>query len=680
VDISRNGLSGRQNDAAARAKKKQEEGEELTDEELAALKAEKKRKAEERKERENRISILRGISLRIPLMMYGANVDDNTISLTLDNFTDQIDAASWAEFMPRGVTKQKFNSFRKCYNATVFAAAGRRYRELAREADEMHTEERIQRIAEIFSWFHNPDKETVLTKWRLVNMQLSDCLGGFCFFNERFDGPNQKAVPATNGQLFEWVDTNEPRFVDRGKVTTDIFDDRGANILEINSKTGLYPLYMAYSLYRTRKNDFVANGLIKDVENYSVEEEQVIWDDILMNDIYVVCNTDMAKRITIRTLAGFRYVEKMHVKSDKLMEKVITDRDKIIADIKTLGYWNGTRSKEMIEFKAVVGNPPYQVMDGGNNASAVPVYNRFVDLARNLNPNYISMIMPARWCVGGRGLDDFRDSMLRDSHLKKMFDFKDGSYCFPGGIRIGGGVCYILWDKLYESLDIEVFNMPEGAKQKRPAIEFGLNFLIRSNIVRHMVYNINKTNTESLSNLSWAQKPFGFRTNYIDFKSTGEVKLYTKKSKSGIGYVSIDEVTKNENYIDEWQVVTSRSTSVPEEDNGQVLREVQTFIAEPGSVVTESYIVVASFPEKKKAENCLKYLKTKFFRILCQETIVSPDVSARTFDLVPLQDFTSESDIDWDKSIREIDMQLYKKYDISEYEVKFIEKVIKPME
>jgi len=223
----------------------------------------------------------------------------------------------------------------------------------------------------------------VLTPWRIVNMHLSNCLGGFCFFNERFDGPNQKEIPSTNGQLFECIDTNEPRLVERGVITSNVFDDRGANILEINSKTGLYPLYMTYTLYRKRKEDFVANGLIKDVENYSVEEEQVIWDDILKNDIYVVCNTDMAKRITIRTLAGFRSVEGLHIKNDKLIEKVTTNRDKLISEMDTLGYWNGTRDKEPMKFKAVVGNPPYQIKVGKEKDNyGMNIYNYFVGIGK----------------------------------------------------------------------------------------------------------------------------------------------------------------------------------------------------------------------------------------------------------------------------------------------------------
>ena len=214
----------------------------------------------------------------------------------------------------------------------------------------MHVEERMQRISEIFSYFHNPDKETVLTPWRVVNMHLSETLGGYTFFNEQFSGPNEKIVINTESSLFEFIPTNEPRFVKRGEVTNKIFSNSDAKILEINSKTGLYPLYMAYSLYRNRKHDFEAvDGLIEDIDNYSIEEEQVIWDDILTNNIYVICNTPMARRITIRTLLGFRELYKktgyevMNVKSERLIERAISDKESLIRDLQLVGYWRNNK-------------------------------------------------------------------------------------------------------------------------------------------------------------------------------------------------------------------------------------------------------------------------------------------------------------------------------------------------
>ncbi len=332
-----------------------------------------------------------------------------------------------------------------------------------------------------------------------------------------------------------------------------------------------------------------------------------------------------------------------------------------------------------MKIDAIVGNPPYQILDGGNNASAMPVYQHFVNVARLLRSSYISMIMPSRWTVSGRGLDDFRKSMLDDSHLSKLFDFKNGSDCFPG-IRIGGGVCYLLWDINKNDSKVEITNMPRiesNPPQIRPVKEFGLDFLIRDNTVRSIINKVFNHKEKKMSSLAFSQKPFGFRTNFKAFNSHGDVKIYTKKENIGYAYVNRNDVEKNRQYIDEWQVVTSRSTSVPEEDNGQVLRAVQTFICEPGAVVTESYVVVASFKNAYEAKNCLKYLKTKFFRLLCQVTIVSPDVSVRTFELVPQQDFTKSSDIRWEMSIDEIEQQLFDKYALTENEREFIRLQIK---
>lgn len=631
-----------------------------------AEKAARREKAkQEREEFKKRITNIRGIALRIPLLMYGgADAGNSDDEITVDNFTRKIKDESWAEFMPKGISKDDFNKIKKCFNATRFMEAGKKYRALTREADFIHVEERIKQITEIFSYFRNPDKETVLTPWRVVNMHMSDTLGGWCFYDETFD--------EKNGQL------EKPRFVDQGDVTKELFDNVDSNsevqtkILEINSKTGLYPLYVTYSLYRRRLEEYIKAECI-DPNTISVQEEQVVWDDIVSDNIYVICNTPMAVGITRRTLFGFRQIEKKaNIKAEKLIERTTNDQDSLIADIKNLGYWKGNTSKKIMEFSGIVGNPPYQVMDGGNNASAMPVYQHFVELAKKVEPTYISMIMPSRWCVSGRGLDDFRNSMLNDCHFSKMFDFRNGGDCFPG-IRIGGGVCYILWDKNHSSDEIEITNMPRtpnNPPQFRSTREFGLDFFVRDNMVRSIIFKVSEFGEKKMSSLSFTQKPFGFRTNFMDFSDTGEIKLYTKKNKQGFGYVSRNEVTKNENYIDEWKVVTSRSTSVPEEDNGQVLREVQTFISEPGSVVTESYVVVASFDNEVSAKNCLSYLKTKFFRLLCQVTIVSPDVSPRTFDLVPVQDFSHS----W------TDEELYNKYGLDMFEREYIESMIKSMD
>lgn len=679
INVSGAGLTQKQKDTAARAKQKQKEGKELTPEEIAALEAERKRKEEERKERDNRITVLRAISLRIPLMMYGADVEDEEEGITLQNFTRLIDDASWLEFMPKGVSKATFNKFKKCYNSTAFVAAGKRYRQLAREADSMHVEERMQRISEIFSYFHNPDKETVLTPWRVVNMHLSETLGGYTFFNEQFSGPNEKIVINTESSLFEFIPTNEPRFVKRGEVTNKIFSNSDAKILEINSKTGLYPLYMAYSLYRNRKHDFEAvDGLIEDIDNYSIEEEQVIWDDILTNNIYVICNTPMARRITIRTLLGFRELYKktgyevMNVKSERLIERAISDKESLIRDLQLVGYWrNNKKIRETMKFNAVVGNPPYQVMtgEGKKGSQATPIYNSFVNIAKLLQPDYISMITPARWYTGGMGLGGFRTDMLNDKRLKLFVDYPNPKDCFPN-TNISGGVSYFLWDKSYSG-DCMFTNIVNGERiaATRKLNEFDI--FIRYNKALSIIHKV--ISDKPLSGIISTIMPFGLES-YVRGESSrlnsDDVIVHSSQDQT---FLSRSKVKQGYDLIDKYKVLIGQLISghIGETDEkGQV--KVLATVKEigPGEVCTASYICAGGFETSVEAKNLRTYLSTKFVRFLLLQTLSSMHITKGSFSFVPLQDFTNE----WNDSI------LYKKYNLSTAEIDYIESMIKPME
>lgn len=437
-------------------------------------------------------------------MYGGADAGDTSEDLTVDNFTRKIKDESWVEFMPKGITKQDFNKIRRCFNATRFEEAGKRYREMTREADFMHISDRIERITWIFDSFRNPDKETVLTPWRVVNMHMSDTLGGYCFFNERFDGPNEVIVDGSDGKLFDFIETNEPRFIDHGEVTTEVFGkiDKGqgiaSRVLEINSKTGLYPLYVTYTMYRQLLNHYDEMGILDNsIDNLSVGEEQAIWDDVVANNIYVITNTPMAASITRRTLMGFREPsKKLNIKADKLIERVTTDRDALIKSIKALGYWNGTTNKTMIEFDAIVGNPPYQIMDGGSGKgnSAFPIYNQFVDLAKNLCPRNISMITPARWFAGGRGLDEFREAMLKDKHISVIYDYPRALECFPN-VDIAGGLCYFLIDSNIHEL-CRVVTVQNGIRVATDRSLDEYDIFIRDNYGVDIVRKIQERSTQ----------------------------------------------------------------------------------------------------------------------------------------------------------------------------------------
>ena len=414
VDINNQGLTDEQYEELEslekKSKKKGKDKQPLTEEEKQRLEELKKKK----NNREAAISILRGISIRMPLLIYGAELKDESQEITIDNFASLIDPQSWEEFMPKGVTKQKFNNIKKYYDPEIFCAAGKRIRAMARAADKLSVEERIERITDIFSTFRNPDKETVLTPWRVVNMHLGDCLGGYNFFEQGYE-----------------TTLSEPRFIDKGEVTANVFAE-DSRILEINSKSGLYPLYMAYSIYRTR----VKNSLFS---VSSIEDEQQIWDKVVAENIFVICKTPMAKSITKRTLIGFRkakvntrYFEDLINQIKNKPEHFIKQVDKFVSE--------RTGIKNM-KFNAIVGNPPYQVMEGGAQASSVPVYQYFVSIAKKVQPNFISMIMPARWYAGGRGLDDFRADMLSDKTIRSLHDYPKASDLFS---NVGSKVDYAI--------------------------------------------------------------------------------------------------------------------------------------------------------------------------------------------------------------------------------------------
>ena len=318
--------------------KRKEKWDALTQEEQDRILEERARKAMERKEFKDRVSNIRGISLRIPLLMFGGADKGNTKTpLTVDNFTKLITDESWNEFMPKEITKEDFNKIRKVFKATRFEEAGKKYRALAIEADDMHIDDRMERITTIHSWFKNPDKETVLTPWNVVNMHLHTALGGYSFFDPQdYKSPVMKDAPVKddNGNVVldengnvktepvETSITEQPAY--REGITDEVFgkydcgkDAIQTRILEINSKTGLYPLYMAYNLYRLQMDAYIREKAYDDIENLSVAEEQATWDNVIKNNIFVICNTKMAAQITFRTLMGFRDEDKgqHHIKT-----------------------------------------------------------------------------------------------------------------------------------------------------------------------------------------------------------------------------------------------------------------------------------------------------------------------------------------------------------------------------
>lgn len=657
IDVNAQGLTNEEYEEKERLEKKKKK--ELTDEEKARLEELKKKK----KLKEDAVSILRGISIRMPLLIYGATVENEDEQLTIDNFTTLIDPQSWEEFMPRGVTKATFNKFKRYYDPDIFAAAGKRIRSMARAADRLTIEERIERIADIFSTFRNPDKETVLTPWRVVNLHMSDTLGGYTFFNEDFSGT-----------------IAEPRYVEHDKVTDEVFAP-GSRLLEINSKSGLYPLYLAYNLYRRACKDAMFSP-------QTLDENLAVWDKVVSESIFVICKTPMAKAITRRTLMGFRKGRTNMWAPEDLINKIKNQPELFIKKVHDL-------IGKDVKINAIVGNPPYQEIDGGGTGdSAKPIYNTFVDIAKQICPNYISMIMPSRWLKGGKGLTVFREAMMTDERISYICDYADAKICFPT-IHIDGGICYFRWNAdlfgtiqnveyIYHALNGDVINSYRQLKNDDSKT------VIRDPRQQSIIVKVQSGNFKPFSMIVSTRNPFGFNADlfnkperYPDVKifklSQKEYcKIYGVKGIKGgakrvHAYLPKYSITKSTKSINKYKIFFSKAymttSTVPP----------AMILGEPNDICTETFLKIGDFDDEITMHNCCKFIYGKFCRALLFYNRSSLNISQETFDLIPLQDFTSGSDIDWSQSIADIDRQLYAKYGLTPDEIAFIESMIKPM-
>ena len=650
VDINNQGLTGEEYEEKEKLEKKPKK--ELTEEEKRRLEELKKKT----KNREAAISILRGISIRMPLLIYGAELDNEDEEITIDNFAEKIDPRSWEEFMPKGVSKQKFNAFKKYYDPDIFRAAGKRIRAMAKAADKLSVEERIGRITDIFSTFRNPDKETVLTPWRVVNMHLGDCLGGYCFFDKDYEHT-----------------IDEPHFIDHGKVTEEVFTP-DSRILEINSKSGLYPLYMAYGIYRSRLKDSTISA-------ETLEEQQAVWDKTVVENIFVVCKTPMAKSITKRTLVGFRKAKTNMWAPDDLINKIKNQPELFIKKVHDLAGNN-------MKFNAVVGNPPYQEVvaqketDNGQKRSS-SIFQYFQTISEKLG-RYTSLIYPgSRWIHrSGKGLEKFGLAQMNDCHLVLLEFFPCSTDIFKD-VAIADGLSIVLKDLNKTQSGFKYVYSKNGNK-----IE------IEASCPRNTLFALNPHDVEITKKLDaiiskyaclhdsvLSQKLFGIESDFVEknpslvreyndgdyFNPDTEIKLFTndKAGKSGRArwYVANKGViSSGTEYLGQWKVIVSSANA------GGQKRSNQIAVIDNHSAFGRSRVALKTFETEKEARNFLKYATSEIIRfafLMTDESLTS--LAKKVPDLLNYTD--SNGLIDYNE---DVNMQLYRLFSIDDTQQKYI--------
>lgn len=638
VIITKNGLTEEERKKAEKAKNKPKR--ERTKEEIELLEKLKKQREEQKK----MFDLLRAVSIRLPLLFYGVDADITQI-IHLKDFVDLVDEESWEEFMPQGLKKTLFLDILRYYDEDVVTGAGLRIRKLAKAADELPPMLRAKRIVEILSRFKNPDKETVLTPWRVVNMHMGDTIGGMNFFDEAYE-----------------KELDDPRMVEQGNVTADLLLNPNVKVLEMNSKSGLYPLYLAYSIYY-----MYVDG---NERTFPLEKAQALWAKTLKDNIFVLCKTKMARTITIRTLAGYSGMSVNAIYLPRLVDSWMREKkEKLANKLRNPSTWG--KEGEKMKFDAIVGNPPYQVMDSDLGRGASPIYPLFVETAKCIQPNYISIIMPARWYGGGKGLDDFRAEMLADRRIEKLVDFESSKDCFSSA-DIAGGVCYFLWNSDKDSPTCEITNVISGIRHTTNRELNQFNVFIRSNAAIRILQKVLSFGEESVEKYVLSQKPFGFRT-YERGNQTSSDNSIALITSDGIRYVDRGSVSKNAEYIDKYKIIVGRfvpSNGELDVKPGEGYRVTTSAkILNPGEICTETYVVIGIFDNLVEAQGYLSYYRTKFARFLLRLSLSSVNISREMFKYVPDQDFKML----WN------DAALYKKYGLTEDEIRHVESTIKPM-
>jgi site-specific DNA-methyltransferase (adenine-specific) len=459
----------------------------------------------------------------------------------------------------------------------------------------------------------------------------------------------------------------------------ELFSDKTTTFLDPATKSGVF----------LRE---ITKRLIKGLEN-EIPDLQERLDYILHNQVFGIAITELTALLSRRSLYCSKYPNSQYSLSvfNTLEGNILFGKSSHTWKMGKCIYCNASQSEyersESVEsysydfihnfnieeirsmkFDVIIGNPPYQISDGGAQASATPIYHYFIETAKKLNPKYISMITPSRWFSGGKGLDQFREKNLIDKRYKKLVDFVNSEDCFPG-VQIKGGVNYFLWDRDYNG-DCEIKNIignNDSLEVRRPLKEDDIDVFIRYNRGLEILKKVMKNTDRSFESIVSSQKPFGLRT-FVTPNSTkeeGDIVLYGNKS---VGFYPKKNILKNKSAIDKYKVLISMAYGAGEGFPHQIINK--PIIAAPGSACTETYLLVGPFNNLTEAENTKSYMETKFFRFLVMLRKITQHASKSVYRFVPLLD----------SSLIEVsDKILYEFYNLNSKEIDFIEMTVKEM-
>lgn len=462
----------------------------------------------------------------------------------------------------------------------------------------------------------------------------------------------------------------------------ELFEDKNRKFLDPVCKSGVFLREIAKRLMK---------GLEKEIPDIQTRANHIFG-----NQLFGIAITELTSLLSRRTLYGSKRANSKYSFCDSFEDesgniifnktkhtwkngkciycgasKDVYNRDESLESY-AYKFIHTTNPQELfnMKFDVIIGNPPYQLKDGGAGASAKPIYHKFIQQAKKLNPKYLSFIVPARWYNGGKGLDEFRKEILNDDRLAQLHDFPDTSDCFPG-LNIRGGVCYFLWDKQHSG-KCEIYNYKNRKvinHTKRNLLEKDIDIFIRYNAAIDILHKVRLLKEKSFKDIVSSRKPFGLATNFKDFyknkKNDNDVYLYRFGDN---GYIEFDKIKINQDLIKEWKVLVSKAS--PGDDSFPHLILSKPIISEPNSCCTETYILVGPFENENIAKNVVNYMKTYFFRFMVLLAKSTQDVTKKTYQFVPMQDFSQS----WD------DEKLYKKYALTQEEIDFIESMIKPMD